>query len=184
MQLKKTNQLAIPDLSSKVTIRTLLDAFSRYENKVVSIKLNKQRRGKDEDLQVGYIEFDDVDVTETAYGDGNIKVEGESKALHYAKKKDQRIKEKVTISNKKLFVSGIPSDAEKDEICSLLGDCKISGADKGRSYIFAEYENSEKQEEALNRLNNSQIRSSRLFATPAYEKADLNGGRFVKRRND
>lgn len=34
MQLRKTNQLAIPDLPSKVTVRSLLDAFSKFEKKM------------------------------------------------------------------------------------------------------------------------------------------------------
>jgi hypothetical protein len=31
MQMKKTNQLAIPDLQPSTKIRAVLDAFSKYE---------------------------------------------------------------------------------------------------------------------------------------------------------
>lgn len=35
MQLtRKTNQLAIPDLSGKVTVKDLLEAFSKYEKEM------------------------------------------------------------------------------------------------------------------------------------------------------
>lgn len=150
----------------------------------ISIKLSKQRRGKEEELKVGYIEFDGVDVTENVYEDGDIKICGESKALHYAKRKDQKFKEKVTVSSKKLFISGIPNGTDRDELCSLLGDCKISGADKGKSYVFAEYENNEKQEEALSRLNNIQFKDAKLFVTPAYEKASLSNSKLSRKRSE
>lgn len=143
-----------------------------------SVKLSKQRRNRDEELQVGYIEFDDVNVTESAYGEGRIDVDGESHALHYAKRKEQRLKEKMMISNKKLFVSGLPGDMSKDELCSLLGDCKISGAEEGKSYVFAEYKSRDEQEKALSRLNTGLFKGVKLFVTPAYEKASLSNGRL------
>lgn len=147
-----------------------------------SVKLSKQRRSRDEDLKVGYVEFETVEDTEKAYGEGSIKVGGEMKALHYAKRKDQRMRERVVVSNKKVYISGIPEDTDKDELSALLGNCRISGGDKGKSYLFAEYDNSEEQEKALNRINNSKIKGSKLFATQAYEKANI--GRTGRKRSD
>lgn len=147
-----------------------------------SVKLSKQRRGGDDELQVGYVEFGDVDVTEKAYGDGNIRVDGETKALHYAKRKEMR-RDRGVASAKRLFVSGIPSDTDKDELSRLLGDCKVSRSEKGKNFVFAEYESSEKKEEAMSRLNNMEFKSVKLFATPAYEKA-APSARPNKKRTD
>ncbi|UYI26836.1 heterogeneous nuclear ribosnucleoprotein A2/B1 [Encephalitozoon cuniculi] len=148
----------------------------------ISIKLSKQRRSRDEDLKVGYVEFETVEDTEKAYGEGSVKVAGEAKALHYAKRKDQRMKERVIVSSKKVYISGIPEDTDKDELSALLGNCRISGGDKGKNYLFAEYDNSEEQERALSKINNMKIKGSKLFAMPAYEKANI--GRIGRRKGD
>jgi len=170
MQPRKTNQLAVPDLHPGVLVRSLLDAFLKHEKEITSVKLSKQRR--EGELQVGYVEFCSVDATEKAYGDGSVKIGGETKTLHYAKRKDPR-KDKVIISGTKLFVSGISGSASKGELSTLLGNCKISGEDSGKSYIFAEYEDHESQEKALRRINDSEFKGARLYATPAFEKPGL-----------
>lgn len=159
--------------------------FETDTNFRTSVKLSKQKRTRDENLKVGYVEFETVEATEKAYGEGSIKLGGEARGLHYAKRKDQRLKERVVVSNKKVYISGIPEDVVKDELSSLLGNCRISGGDKGRNYLFAEYDNSEEQEKALSRINNTKIKGSKLFAMPAYEKAPTGmGGRVGRKRED
>ncbi|AFM99014.1 hypothetical protein KMI_14g19300 [Encephalitozoon hellem] len=178
---RKTNQLAIPDLPKEVTVKDLLEAFSKYGKEITGVKLSKQRRSRDEDLKVGYVEFETIEDTEKAYGEGKVQVAGEPRQLHFARRRDQRMKERVIVSSKKVYISGIPDDTNKDELCSLLGNCKISG-DKGKNYLFAEYDNSEEQEKALNKINNMKINGSKLYAMPAYEKANI--GRIGRKRSD
>ncbi|AFN83703.1 hypothetical protein EROM_090870 [Encephalitozoon romaleae SJ-2008] len=179
---RKTNQLAIPDLPKGVTVKDILEAFPKYGKEITGIKLSKQRRPKNEDLKVGYVEFETIEDTEKAYGQGQVLVAGESRDLHFAKRRDQRMKERVIVSSKKVYISGVSEDTNKDELSSLLGNCKISGGDKGKNYLFAEYDNSEEQEKALNRINTMKINGSKLFAMPAYEKANI--GRVGRKRSD
>lgn len=146
------------------------------------VKLSKQRRSRDEDLKVGYVEFETIEDTERAYGEGKVQIAGEARALHFARRRDQRMKERVIVSSKKVYISGVPEDTSKDELSSLLGNCRISGGDKGKNYLFAEYDNSEEQEKALNKINTMKINGSKLFAMPAYEKANI--GRVGRKRSD
>lgn len=141
----------------------------------VDIKITKQRKNKDSTVLVGYVEFEDTETTESAHGDGSVQIGGESKVLYYAKRKDQPQREKVIISDKKLFVTGVPDTVNEDELTSLLGDCTISGRENGKKFFFAEYSTPEDQTKALSKLTNAQIGGQKIMATPAYEKARMGG---------
>lgn len=160
---------------------SLDENFESDTNFRIGVKLIKQKKGKD-GLKVGYVEFESVAATEIAHGSGNVEIGGVQRSLHYARRRNHR-KDNVAVSSKKIYISGIPNDVDENELSDLLGECKISGTDNGKSYIFAEYESNEKQKKALEKLNNIQFMNSRLFATPAYERAH-DSGRFDRRRGE
>ncbi|KAM0671369.1 hypothetical protein CWI42_021820 [Ordospora colligata] len=183
MQMKKTNQLAIPDLQPSTKIRVVLDAFSKYETDIIGVKLLKQKKGKEEGMKVAYIEFDSVDITENAFGDGTIKIAGAVKNLRYAKKRAQKFGEKGVISEKKVYVSGIPLDADKDDLSKLLGKCTISGLEKRSGYVFAEYSTHKERDDAITRINNSKLNNVALSASPAYERPASRTSSFSSKRS-
>lgn len=149
----------------------------------IGIKLLKQKKGKEEGLKVAYVEFDSVEITESVFGEGTAKIGGALRSLRYAKKRAPKFGEKGVVSEKKIYVSGIPLDTEKDDLSKLLGKCTISGLEKRNGYVFAEYSTHKERDDAIIRINNSKFNDTTLSASPAYERPVLRASSFSSKRS-
>jgi hypothetical protein len=148
----------------------------------VAVKLSKQKKDVESGHKIGYVDFENVAVTEEAFGSGSVVVNGEPKVVKFSKKNVHR--ERVTVSDKKLFVTGVPSHIRDEDLSKVLGKCTISGREDGKKYFFAEYNGPEEQRSALERLSDAQIDGSKIQATPAYEKAIISGIKGLRRKGE
>lgn len=132
----------------------------------INIKDVKRRDGTNK--IVGTIEFKDTDCVEEACGEGKVNIEGQSYNLYFAK--SQSNKEKVIISDKKVYIKGLPKDIEESELADMLGKCKISTTSSGSHIVFAEFDTPEEQKTALDKLEKMEFNGRRVKARKALEK--------------
>ncbi len=147
------------------------DNLESDTNFSVAVRLSKsKRRNSSEEELVANIEFDTVENAEEAYGDEKVTVLKKQYPLFYARRQLQN-KEKVMMSNNKLYIKGLSKGTEEEkELTNLLGNCRITSANTERPIMFIEFETPEEQKEALEKLSNTDICGKKIYASPAFEK--------------
>ncbi|WUR04397.1 RNA-binding protein [Vairimorpha necatrix] len=178
--MRKTNNLAISNLTDKVSVKQIADAFSKYEFKITSINIKEVYRRDGGKKLVGNVEFKDTESIEEVVASEKISINNEEYPVYFAK--GQSSKEKVIISDKKLYIKGLPKDLQESEIIDMLGKCKISTTNQGSHIVFAEFESSGEQQAALDKLENMEIKGRQVRARKALEKVFPPKGKFRREK--
>ncbi|EQB61490.1 polyadenylate binding protein [Vairimorpha apis BRL 01] len=165
--MRKTNSLGISNLTKSVTVKAIADAFSKYEDKIIGIKITQVKGKFGKSRTVGIVEFDDVTIVEEIVGQENITIGEETFHVYFSK--NQSSVEKVTVSDKKLYIR-IPKDLRDLDLNEMLGDCKISTTKNDSGIVFAEFDTPDKQEQALEKLANYEVDGKKVRASKAFDK--------------
>lgn len=134
----------------------------------VGIKISQVKGKFGKTRTVGTVEFDDVTIVEEIVGQENITIGDETFHVYFSK--NQSTLEKVTVSDKKLYIRGLPKDLGDLDLNQMLGACKISTIKGDSSIVFAEFDTPDEQEQALEKLAKLEVGGKKVRASKAFDK--------------
>ena len=133
------------------------------------IKIDERKKGESIST-VGLIQFESGDIAEQAVALTDKKVNGQTVKIGYARSPIRR-PTGPKFSRTRLHVSGIGKLSE-DELSKMLGKCSLiypKRSDPENAYLFAEYENEEEKQAAMDNLNGKKVDEENVLKlSPAY----------------